>query len=618
LYKILNIMLKKITLLFAFAGVLTASNAQTLFNEVINMPAGYVSPTFVMPPSPLTTQVLFVGGTDLVQTTATYGNPAGQQLAKEWHDFIGFTPDNTGASLGWVTVNHEMVLRDDKIGDGGGMTAFRVVRNADGTLSVVDQTLNDGRTGKFFNVDFANTVGETGMNCGGIVSQVDGRIWTAEEWFQTSNAMIAPGVRDTSNYTVQSNIAGWNGVSLKKYQNLNWMTEVDPRQAKAIRKQYNWARQGFEGGAIEPGNRIVYLGPDETPGYFGMFVANTPGDFTKGTLFAYKHDKSGYNWVPIWENGSMLDHNKVATQKGCTMYNRIEWVTMDPKNNNVYFTETGRDKPGSAWKDEAALGGVYAPHHAARAQAQGFTDPGDANYTDYYGRVMKYDPVADEVSVLIEGGPFFATSPAESAYPSKHLSNPDGLVCVQIKGKSYLLIQEDLNGVTFGRTPAGVTNTTCEAFLLDLSIQNPTVNDLIRLTAVPAGAEVTGAIMTPDGKSILINAQHPRTDNPFPYNHSLTLAIHGFDKLGSQSIADRNPFEAELGKSDAASEFTIYPNPTARIVYMNQLTDVALYDANGKRVLVQRNVNEINVSGLTPGTYFLQNAAGKTVQLSIQ
>jgi hypothetical protein len=51
---------------------------------------------------------------------------------------------------------------------------------------------------------------------------------------------------------------------------------------------------------------------------------------------------------------------------------------------------------------------------------------------------------------------------------------------------------------------------------------------------------------------------------------------------------------------------------------MNQLTDVALYDANGKRVLVQRNVNEINVSGLTPGTYFLQNAAGKTVQLSIQ
>jgi hypothetical protein len=611
-------MLKKITLLFAFAGALTASNAQTLFNEVISIPAGYTPTSFVMPPSPLTTQVLFIGGTDLVQTTATYGNPAGQQLAKEWHDFIGFTPDNTGSSLGWVTVNHEMVLRDDKIGDGGGMTAFRVVRNADGTLSVVDQTLNDGRTGKFFNVDFANTVGETGMNCGGIVSQVDGRIWTAEEWFQTSNAMIAPGVRDTSNYTVQSNIQGWNGVSLKKYQNLNWMVEIDPRQAKAIRKQYNWARQGFEGGAIEPGNRIVYLGPDETPGYFGMFVANTPGDFTKGTLFAYKHDKSGYNWVPIWENGSMLDHNKVATQKGATMYNRVEWVTMDPKNNNVYFTETGRDKPGNAWKDEAAQGGVYAPHHIARAQAQGFTDPGDANYADYYGRVLKYDPVADEVSVLIEGGPFFATSPAESAYPAKHLSNPDGLVCVQINGKSYLLIQEDLNGTSFGRTPAGVTNPTCEAFLLDLSIPNPTVNDLIRLTATPAGAEITGAIMTPDGKSILVNAQHPRTDNPFPYNHSLTLAIHGFDKLGSQSIADRSPFEAELGKSDAASEFTIYPNPTARIVYMNQLTDVALYDANGKRVLVQRNVNEINVSGLTPGTYFLQNAAGKTVQLSIQ
>lgn len=611
-------MLKKITLLFAFAGAFTASNAQTLFNETISIPAGYTPTSIVMPPSPLTTQVLFIGGTDLVQTTATYGNPAGQQPAKEWHDFIGITPDNTGASQGWVTVNHEMILRDDKIGDGGGMTAFRIARNADGTLSVLDQTLNDGRTGKFFNVDFANTVGETGMNCGGIMSMVDGRIWTAEEWFQNSNAGISNGVRDTNNFVVNSDIAGWNGVSLKKYQNLNWMVEIDPRQAKAIRKQYNWGRQGFEGGVVEPGNRIVYLGPDETPGYFGMFVANTPGDFTKGTLFAYKHDKSGYNWTPIWENGSMLEHNKFATQKGATMYNRIEWVAIDPKNNNIYFTETGRDKPGNAWSDEAAKGGVYAPHHIARAQAQGFTSPGDPNYTDYYGRILKYDPVADEVSVFLEGGPFFATSPAESVYPDKHLSNPDGLIVVQIQGKSYLLIQEDLNGTSFGRTPAGVTNPTCEAFLLDLTIQNPTLNDMIRLTAVPAGAEITGAVMTPDGKSILINSQHPRMDNPFPYNHSLTFAIHGFDKLDAQSIAERNPFEAELGKSDAASEFTIYPNPTARIVYMNQLTDVALYDANGKRVLVQRNVNEINVSNLTPGTYFLQNAAGKTVQLSIQ
>jgi uncharacterized protein len=610
-------MSKKLLLTLLLVSSLRIAFAQTLFDETIQIPAGYTPTTFVMPPSPLTTQILFVGGTDTVETTATYGNPAGKAVAKEWHDFIGFTPDNTGQSLGWVSVNHEMITRNDKIGDGGGMTAFRVARKEDGSLEVVNQTLNDGRSGKFFNVDFANTVGETGMNCGGIVSMVDGRIWTAEEWFRTNNASIISGVRDTSNWTVQSDIQGWNGVSLKRYQNFNWMVEIDPRQARAIRKQYNWARQGFEGGVVEPGNRIVYLGVDDTPGYFGMFVANTPGDFTRGTLFAYKHDKQGYNWVPIWENGAMLDHFNVTGQKGCTMYNRIEWVTLNPYDNNIYMTETGADKPGNLFKDGTDLGAVFAPHHVARAQAQGFASPLDPNYADYYGRVLRYNPVTDEVTVHIEGGPSFASSPAEAVYPEKHLANPDGISVVTIQGKNYLLIQEDLNGTSFGRTPAGVSNRLCEAFLLDLDIQNPTINDLVRLAAVPAGAEITGGIMTPDGKSILINSQHPSTSNPFPYNHSLTIAINGFDKLGANKIGERNPFTAEL-TAGTANEFSVYPNPTARIVYFNQATDVALYDQSGKRVAVKRNVSEMDVTGLTPGIYYIRNAAGTTLKLSIQ
>ena len=610
-------MTKNLLLSALLTGAAGAVSAQALFNETIQIPAGFNPTEFVMPPSPLTTQVLFIGGVDMVQTTPTYGNPGGEQVAKEWHDFIGFTPDNTGGSLGWITVNHEMISLDDKIGDGGGMTAFRVQRKADGTLEVLDQTLNDGRTGKFFNVDFANTVGETGMNCGGIVSMVDGRIWTAEEWFQTSNVAMFPGLRDTADFVVQSDIPGWNGVALKKFQNFNWMVEVDPRQAKAIRKQYNWGRQGFEGGVVEPGNRMIYLGADETPGYFGMFVANEPGDFTKGTLFAYKHDKQGYNWVPIWENGSMLNHNATATNKGCTMFNRVEWVAIDRRDNNVYFTETGRDKPGSAWSDEFVKGGVYAPHHIARAQQQGLSDPGNTNYTDYYGRIMRYNPVTDEVTVHLEGGPFFATSPDEAGYPEKHLSNPDGLSVVTINNQSYLLIQEDLNGTSNGRTPAGVTNALCEAYLLDLSIQNPTVNDLIRLAAVPAGAEITGGIMTPDGKTILINSQHPRTDNAYPYNHSLTLAIHGFDKLTSNKLVERNPFTTSQ-VSEQNSTFSIYPNPTARIVYLSQNTDVAIYDQTGKRVMVKRNVSEVDVTNLTAGTYYIQNKEGNTVKLIVE
>lgn len=601
----------------------------TIFEETITLPTGYVLDSVLMPPSPLSLQVLFVGGVDIVETTKTYGNPAGKAVAKEWHDFIGFTPDNTNQSLGWVSVNHEMIYRDDRIGDGGGMTAFRLKRAANGELEIVEQTLADGRNGKFFNVDFVNTVGETGMNCGGIVSPVDGRIWTAEEWFRSNNksandgnvsTSIFPlrvggttnqGVRDTADYTIKSDIPGFDSLKIKKYQNFNYMVEIDPREAKAIRKQYNWGRQGFEGGTITMDNKTVYLGIDDTPSFWVKFVADTPGDFTKGKTYVYKHDAVN-KWIEIdnTDPAKMLNFKAEAVAAKATMYNREEWVAIDKATGKIYWTETGADRVDNLWADEAAQGAVYDPAHVARATAQGLASPGDATYRDYYGRVWVFDPAMDTNYVLIEGGPDFATSPAEADYPSVHLSNPDGLNVMEIDGRSFLVILEDLNGTSAGRTPAGVANPTCEMFLLDLTIKNPTLNDLIRISAVPSGAEITGAVQTPDGKSLLVNSQHPRTSNPFPYNHSLTYAIHGFDKIMITGLQ-----EPVLEKNN---ELVVYPNPTNRLVYLNQITDVALYNIEGKRLGVYRNTDRIDVSNLPKGMYFIQTADKQVKKLVIE
>ena len=621
------------------------AQAQTVFADTVEMPAGYVPDSILMPPSPLTTQVLFIGGTDIVQAPGAYGNDPGPALAKEWHDFIGFTPDGASGDLGWVSVNHEMIYRDDRLGDGGGMTVFKVRRAADGSLAIVDQTLADGREGKFFGVDFANTVGETGMNCGGISSMVDGRIWTAEEWFRTSNRSINfgntggssfplevgsdanQGVRDTSDFTIDApEFPDFHGMTLKKYENFNWMVEIDPRQAKAIRKQYNWGRQPFEGGAVEPSNQVVYLGPDDTPGFFGMFVAETPGDFTKGTLFAYKHDKPGYKWVPIWGTDDLLDHTNAAARKGATMYNRIEWVAIDPLDNNaVYFTETGRDFPGRAFGEGIAAGAVHDPYHVARAQALGIPSPTDRAYPDFYGRIWRYDAVRDTLEVYLEGGPALDASPSEANYPAVHLSNPDGLNVMKIDGRSFLVINEDLNGRSYGRVPDGVSNSTCEVFILDLSIDNPTLDDLIRITAVPRGSEVTGACPTPDGKSLLLNVQHPNASNPFPYNHSLTFAIHGFDQVRiprkDETQAPTAPAEARrtFDTDEAATAFRLAPNPTTRMVSFGRVEDVAVYSAaTGQRVLVRQQVDRLDVSDLTPGAYLVQNSAGEVVRLIVQ
>jgi len=612
--------------LYAFIGALvigmSAAFAQINNPDWTETQVNYTPSAVVLPQSPLSVQVLFVGGEDMVQTTATYGNAAGEVPAKQWHDFIGFTPATEAeGGLGWVSVNHERIQQDDNIGDGGGMTVFKVERDEDDNLVIVDQTLADGRTGTYFNVDFVNTVGATGMNCGGITSVVDGRIWTAEEWFRSSNSSIAD--RNLGNFVIgEGTIAndsvsayaspngfpGFNGDTLDKYQNYNYMVEIDPREAVAVRKQYNWGRQGFEGGCVMPDNQTVYLGVDATPAFWLKFVADQPGDFTSGQLYAFKEDETEASdrWKEIdVTNKGYLTVAQQAIDQGCTMYNRIEWVVVDTTSGYVYWTETGRDNPASRWVDESAEGATHSSYTMARAMAQG-THPDSSDYVDYYGRVVKYDPSTETTVVTIEGGPDFAADSVsladyQAAGITKHLSNPDGLNAMVIGGQSYLIICEDLNGRSHGRVPLNLTtNRTCEMFLLDLSIENPTPEDLIRITATPFGAEITGACPTPDGKSILVNSQHPSDDqalNIYPYNNSLTVAINGFDKLVESTVGINDFFAAD------ENAFKVYPNPVARTLYFEEATDAAIVNLQGQQVRVVRNSNKVDVSDLTAGVY---------------
>ncbi|MDN5202662.1 DUF839 domain-containing protein [Fulvivirgaceae bacterium BMA10] len=615
-------MRKTYSLLLCALLMSLSSQAQYFFD--VRVDTSWTPTKVVLPPSPLKFQIIFVGQDDKVQTTATYGFEAGEALAKQNHDFIGFTPDNDSDDLGWVTVNHEMVVANDSIGDGGGMTVFKVRRDPiTDEIIVVDQTLSDGRTGKFFNIDFVNTVGETGMNCGGITSSADGRIWTAEEWWRSSNSSIS-SLRNLDPFTIMTDIVGdFNGKTIEKYQNFNYMVEVDPKEAVAIRKQYNWGRQPFEGGTIMPDNQTVYLGADATPGIFSKFVAKTPGDFTDGKLFAYKHDAEGEPWVEIYNTSleDMLNFTQKALAKGATMFNRLEWVTNH--NGKVYMTETGRDGIGSRFENGAKAGGVLDYHwlEPVRLRHPKMIDKPDdqvidfvmrGGFNDYYGRVLEFDPATGQVTTYLEGGPFFEASPEFSAYPEKHLSNPDGLNILNVDGRAFMLICEDLNGTSKGRVPAGITNRTCELYLLDMTVENPTVEDLTRISVVPLGAEVTGAQATPDGKTLFVNSQHPSSSNPYPYNNSLTYAITGWDGAIS-AIDDLDDLSFEPSKN-----FRIWPNPVARELKFNKVIDAAIYNASGQRLKVFRNQQSIDVSDLTPGMYFLSTSEGETQKLVVK
>lgn len=230
-------------------------------------------------------------------------------------------------------------------------------------------------------------------------------------------------------------------------------------------------------------------------------------------------------------------------------------------------------------------------------------------FFDYYGRVIEFDPATNSVRSYIEGGPLAASSTSQNrfAYPPIHLSNPDGIDFAKIGGKDYMIIQEDLNGTNWNRMPFGLTQTNCETYLLDMSIPNPNFSHLVRISACAPGAEITGAVMI-DENTMLLNSQHPSGTNTYPYNNSLTFAISGF-KVQNTLIS--NP-------SNNEEVFTVYPNPTSRELHFNTMTDVAVYNANGQRILVARDVTYINVESLESGVYFIRNSEGLTQKFIVE
>lgn len=562
--------------------------------------------TVIIPGNPAGFQILFTGGVDVVKN-----HNDEYSLAKEWHDFLGYV-EKDGKT--YLICNHERIIGSDVLGDGGGMTVWEIKQNTDGTWD---------RVGDFKNVDFS-AVGGTLANCGGMQAP-NGRIWTAEEWMQRSNAGIYgddcdPGISDTSDYTITSDITLANGATVKKYQNFNWMVEVDPIGAKAIRKQYNMGRFGHEGGAMTKDLKTVYLTDDSSPGGFYKFEADNANDFNTGQLYAYKQEAGKYtgSWIalPMDNIDSLVNVQSIAARMGATMFMRGEWIEVS-KNGKVYWTETGRDDAGARL---SRYPGQTSQHHIDR----GFTDD---TYNDFYGRVMEFDPADNSMKVFLEAGE------GATANDGLHLSNPDGLTFLNIAGKEFMVIQEDLNGTSEGRNPDHALGVVCEMFLLDMGISSPDVDNLKRIAVGTMGAEVTGARASADGGTLFFNVQHPYRSmstsidesvklrksyentamgigyKVYPYNHSMTVAITNLDKFVWTSFQE--PVFEEEG-------FSIYPNPATRFLHLPVASDVSVYDMDGQLVKQVKNTKQVDIADLPAGAYMIQNAAGASAKFIVE
>ena len=442
-------------------------------------------------PGNLTSTILFTGNVD--QVLAHDGRTA---PAKKHHDMTAYMPIDGSSEHGWLYIGHETNYGDDVLGDGGGATMFEV-KLENGEWNVVSD---------FNNVDFSSVRG-TGRNCGGSVAP-NGMIYTCEETVPQNNKASyigGNGHRDTSD------VGG-----LKFHQNFGFIVEVDPKTMKATQKMIQMGRYYHEDLEFMDDRKTVYLSDDYEPAIFYKFVADVADDYSQGQLYAYKQSKDGTagDWLAMpMDTASLLNPRDIAIDNGATMLMRHEWFAR--VGNKIYIAETGHDS--TDWSARVAQGGVPAKH------LRDDHYKGDGVYTDYYGRVLVFDTETNKMSVHLDGG--------VSSDGKNVLSNPDCVSAVNLAGTDYLIIHEDINGNDYGRVSATAYKKNHwynELYFLDLTIKNPIVDDAVLFAVTPMGAEFTGGLFTPDGKSLFLNIQHPFYGNGQPYNRAMTVVITGW------------------------------------------------------------------------------------------
>ena len=274
-----------------------------------------------------------------------------------------------------------------------------------------------------------------------------------------------------------------------------WVVEIDPYdpQAQPV-KRTALGRFKHEGAMVTlaaDGRVVVYMGDDERFEYIYKFVSKRAydrgeprreprsarrGHAVRRRSSAPAATASGSpcrrRSLRRWSNHARLAADKV----GATKMDRPEWIAVHPVTQDVYVTLTNNDRRG---------GRRPAGVDAANPRAQ-----------NVYGHILKWreqggDPAAPKFR-------WEARSP--SAARRKGFGSPDGL---WFDPRGVLWIQTDVSTSALNRGPYAKLGNN-QMLAADIA-----TGEIRRFLTGPAGCEVTGVTMAPDGRTMFVNIQHP-------------------------------------------------------------------------------------------------------------
>jgi secreted PhoX family phosphatase len=296
-----------------------------------------------------------------------------------------------------------------------------------------------------------------------------------------------------------------------------WVVEIDPYdpQSKPVKRTaLGWfSHEGAWPSVGRDGRVVIYMGDDRQFEYIYKFVSRDAWNASDrganrslldhGTLYAAKFNEDGSGaWMELafGKNGltaaggfadqaDVLIRARVAADTvGATKMDRPEWIAVHPVTKEVYCTLTNNVRRG--------------------ADAVPATNASNPRANNTFGHIIRWREMGGDSASLnfswdifvLSGDPNYADPAKRGNIKGDAFGSPDGL---WFDDGGILWIQTDVSTSAMHK---GDYENMGNNQMLAADIQT---GEIRRFLTGPSGSEVTGVVMSPDGRTMFVNIQHP-------------------------------------------------------------------------------------------------------------